>query len=342
MRPVNRNRRLIRHDRRVSLGHGRRVVTLTPAAGRSPSARCRRDRASRRSGCAAARSSPCSARSDCERRARRRRRRAPARPHSMAISASVSGSKPASLSGTGTVIAWRASPAKGRKKPAGSLRRAACRRSGRAGADRGPRSRRRPARSPIAGRRDCARRRARCRSPAAPASTSGPDFSRCMRAGQSALARPASIAAGGEPDAGAPERGDREAGIVHLMRAEQAAAAAGRAARPRPGRRAVRARRRPCSPRRGGRAARRRPSPRASIIASACSSCGADDAGRAALQDAGLLRRDAGEVGAEELGVVVADRGDHRGERPVDDVGGVEAAAEPDLEQAEIGRDASA
>ena len=63
----------------------------------------------------------------------------------------------------------------------------------------------------------------------------------------------------------------------------------------------------------------------------------ADDAGHAALEDAGLLRGDAGEVVAEEILVVVADRRDHRGERRVDDVGGVEAAAEPDLEQRDIG-----
>ena len=77
----------------------------------------------------------------------------------------------------------------------------------------------------------------------------------------------------------------------------EVSAAAGRAARPRPDRRAGRARQKPCSPRRGGRASRPRPCASSSIIASACSSCGRDDARRAALQDAGFLGGDAGEVG---------------------------------------------
>ena len=49
------------------------------------------------------------------------------------------------------------------------------------------------------------------------------------------------------------------------------------------------------------------------------------------LDDAGLLTGDAGDVVAEVLDVVDADRGDHR-DRRVDDVGGVPAPAEADLD----------
>ena len=129
-----------------------------------------------------------------------------------------------------------------------------------------------------------------------------------MRAGQSTVASPASMAPAESFDAGAAERGDGKPGIVDLVAAgkprqrqveqpvlvlidEPAAlgerhvvgAVAGRAARP-------------------------RAFASSSIMASACSSCGPIDAGRAALQDAGLLRGDAGEVLAEEIRVVVADR----------------------------------
>ena len=64
----------------------------------------------------------------------------------------------------------------------------------------------------------------------------------------------------------------------------------------------------------------------------------ADDAEDAGLEDAGLLAGDLGQGVAEVLLVVDGDRGDDGEARPVDDVGGVEAAAEPDLEQREVGR----
>ena len=138
---------------------------------------------------------------------------------SMAISASVSGSKPASLPGTGTVIAWRTSPAKGRKKPAGSLVVSSAADEDRAGAGRGPRSPRRPARSPRR-RRDCGRRRARCRSPPAPASTSGAGAQplHARRPVGVRRARPRSRCAGSVMPA-ARKRRDREPGILHLVRA---------------------------------------------------------------------------------------------------------------------------
>ena len=63
-----------------------------------------------------------------------------------------------------------------------------------------------------------------------------------------------------------------------------------------------------------------------------------DDARQAALQDAGFLRGDSGEVGAEELCMIMADRSDHRGERRLHDIGRVKPAAKPHFEQAEIRR----
>ena len=76
------------------------------------------------------------------------------------------------------------------------------------------------------------------------------------------------------------ERRDRGAGIVDLVAADAAAAAAGRAGRPRPGTPAGRAARRPASPGPAMAAARRRASASRSITARASSGCGADD-GRA-------------------------------------------------------------
>ena len=52
---------------------------------------------------------------------------------------------------------------------------------------------------------------------------------------------------------------------------------------------------------------------------------------RARLDDPGLLPGDAQHVGAQVLGVVEPDRGDHR-DRAVGDVGGVPPAAQPDLD----------
>ncbi len=61
-----------------------------------------------------------------------------------------------------------------------------------------------------------------------------------------------------------------------------------------------------------------------------------DHGGCAALEDAGLLAGDLGHGVAEIFGMVGRDRSDHRAGRMVDDVGGVVAPAEPDLEQHDI------
>ena len=58
----------------------------------------------------------------------------------------------------------------------------------------------------------------------------------------------------------------------------------------------------------------------------------------ARLDDPGFLGRDAGEAVAEEFPVVDRDRGDGAGSRPLDHVGRVTPAAEPDLQDAEISR----
>ncbi len=63
-----------------------------------------------------------------------------------------------------------------------------------------------------------------------------------------------------------------------------------------------------------------------------------DDRRRTALEDAGLLGRDQLDGVAEEFLVVDRNRRDHRGQRMFDDVGGVEPAAETDLEQDHVGR----
>ena len=64
----------------------------------------------------------------------------------------------------------------------------------------------------------------------------------------------------------------------------------------------------------------------------------ADHAADAVLEDAGLLGGDLGQGLAEVLLVVDGDGGDDGEAGAVDDVGGVEAAAEADLEQGEVGR----
>jgi hypothetical protein len=63
----------------------------------------------------------------------------------------------------------------------------------------------------------------------------------------------------------------------------------------------------------------------------------ADDGGLAAAQDAGLLAADGLAVVSEELGVVDVDAGQHRAVG-IEDVDRVEAAAEADLEDAEVER----
>ena len=57
----------------------------------------------------------------------------------------------------------------------------------------------------------------------------------------------------------------------------------------------------------------------------------------ALLDDPGLLLRDPGQVGAQVLGVIEADRRDHRN-LPVDHVGGVPASAEADLDHGDVDR----
>src|SRR5581483_7704854 len=141
---------------------------------------------------------------------------------------------------------------------------------------------------------------------------------------------------GGEREAGVAERGDRGTGIDVLVAAGKArrrqveeavlvlvdeAAALGM--------------RRPVAPAEEDRSA----------LAGGLVLDHVDDRGRlrrhhhrtAGLDDAGLLARDRLDGRAEELLVVHRDRGDHRGERVLDDVGGVEAAAEPDLEERVVG-----
>lgn len=58
---------------------------------------------------------------------------------------------------------------------------------------------------------------------------------------------------------------------------------------------------------------------------------------RGGADDAGLLRGDLGEGLPQIIGVIQADRGDHR-DRGVDDVGGVPAAAHPDLDDGDVDR----
>ena len=58
---------------------------------------------------------------------------------------------------------------------------------------------------------------------------------------------------------------------------------------------------------------------------------------RAALDDGGLLGGNRGQRVAEEFRVIHADRRDDGRDRPVDDVGGVEPAAEPGFQQHDIG-----
>jgi hypothetical protein len=62
-----------------------------------------------------------------------------------------------------------------------------------------------------------------------------------------------------------------------------------------------------------------------------------DDRRDAVAQDARLFVRDLFDRRAEEFDMVDRHRGDHGRRRPLDHVGGVVAAAEPDLEQQIIG-----
>ena len=147
-------------------------------------------------------------------------------------------------------------------------------------------------------RRDCGRRRARCRRRPAPARPAAPDLSRCMRAGQSALTKPRLECAWRR--ARTPARrsvADGEPGIVDLVARREASAAAGRAGRPRPGRRAARARRRPCSRCRGGRAARPPPSPRARSSPARACPAGATMPGTPRFRMPAFSAAIAGEVG---------------------------------------------
>ena len=57
----------------------------------------------------------------------------------------------------------------------------------------------------------------------------------------------------------------------------------------------------------------------------------------AALDDAGFLGGDASEILAQIIGVIERDRRDDARERPVDHVGSVEAAAETDFKQENVG-----
>ena len=216
-----------------------------------------------------------------------------------------------SCRGIGTAMRRRASPAKLRRKPA-SPWSPACRRSAPAAATRAPRDRRAPLRW-RGRRRDCGRRRARARCPAAPAPTSCRCDRRCMRAGQSALAMPASKADGGSVKCrSARKRRDGEAGILELMAAvelrrrqieqavvvliDQAAALLG--ARSSPRRRCDR-RAQPRAP-----AARSRRARRVGLRR--------DDRRHAALEDAGLLGGDLLHRVAEKFGVIDRDRRDRR------------------------------
>jgi hypothetical protein len=64
---------------------------------------------------------------------------------------------------------------------------------------------------------------------------------------------------------------------------------------------------------------------------------GADHGGDAGLEDARLLTGDRGQGVAEEALMVVVDRGDGAERGPFDQVGRVEPAAEPDLQQQRVG-----
>ncbi|GMA75727.1 hypothetical protein GCM10025880_21440 [Methylorubrum aminovorans] len=65
---------------------------------------------------------------------------------------------------------------------------------------------------------------------------------------------------------------------------------------------------------------------------------GGDHRRAAALDDAGLLHRHRLDGVAEIFGMVAPDRGDDGAGRVVDDVGGIDPAAEADFEQQHVGR----
>ena len=232
----------------------------------------------------------------------------------MAISASALRVE-ACIASSAPAPSWRGatSPAKGRKKPAGSLLVSMPadqhERSRIALLDLGEGLRDRRSR-----RRDCGRRRARCRRPAGASSTSGPDFSRCMRAGQSALTKSRLDCAGVERDAAPPQRRRRRARHSRSGARREASAAAGRAGRRRPGRRAARARRRPCSravaEQRRARRLRLELDHRERVLV-----LRRDDPGTPRFRMPAFSAAMPARSVAEEFRVVVADRGDHRGER---------------------------
>ena len=153
--------------------------------------------------------------------------------------------------------------------------------------------------------------------------------------------RPRSMASIGEPERfQLQRRGDRRCRRCRSGAGRSAPAAAGPAAAPRSGRRGGRAARRPRSPRPTPTSGADRPGARADHLQRLGRLPG-DDGGDAALEDAGLLaRRSRPAVSpslsawSRETGVMTLSAG--RG----DDVGGVEPAAEPDLQDQRHRRDA--
>ena len=63
-----------------------------------------------------------------------------------------------------------------------------------------------------------------------------------------------------------------------------------------------------------------------------------NNGGHAGLEDAGFLRRNLFDRIAEKVTVIDRDAGDDTGQRPLDHVGGVQPASEPDFKQQHIGR----
>ena len=171
----------------------------------------------------------------------------------------------------------------------------------------------------------------------APAPSAGPCSSRCSRAGQTALAKPRPMAASSRP--GSPSCSAAMAAspaFADLVRARQRRArqveAAAADLHPQP------VRRRPACPvttvQQQGRTdlggARLDHRQRLGLLR--------PDHGRhAGLQDAGLLERDAGQRVAEIALMVHRDRRDQAQAGSLDDVGGVQPAAQPGLEQHPVG-----
>ncbi len=168
-------------------------------------------------------------------------------------------------------------------------------------------------------------------------STSGPRLRRCMRAGQTALVRPAAMARSDSPKSCSQRVAATAAAALPILmppgqhrlgqRDRALGIAIGEAAvadlevplaAATPERRAQRSGAR--LDHRGGFRRLLR-----------------DDGGAALLQDAGLGDRDLGERVAQELHVIERDRHDDGGLRRRDHVGGVELAAEAGLQQQDVG-----